>query len=235
MMNHPIPPLPPPLRRTRRATGVARFAAGLTALAAGAAMVIGATMALFSATRTSSDNTFTSGTVTVGLGSESVTCEIPQIMPGDSSAGYSIGSKDLSTCVYDVVYTGNAPAWLAVDVKVDGGTPSLYTAASDGFQLQLKTAAGLSLVSGTSYTKIDGTTSSLVNGAATTNLLLATSPASQNQAVKFNLDYMLPTAAPNTLQGGTVSVTLTFHAVQSDNQPVGSCTAGRQCNSITWS
>jgi hypothetical protein len=29
-------------------------------------------------------------------------------------------------------------------------------------------------------------------------------------------------------------VTLTFHAVQASNQPLGGCVAGRQCSDITW-
>lgn len=232
-MKHPTPPLVG--NRTGERRSLRRMLAGATALLAGGALVVGATMALFSATRTSDANSFTSGTVSVGLGTESVTCQISQIMPGDSSAGHPTGSKDMSTCVYDVKYTGNAPAWLAVDVLVNGGSPSLYTAGSDGFQMLVKTGAGLTLVNGTSYTKVDGTTASLVDGTATNNLLLSATPAAQNDTVKFNVDYLLPTLAPNSLQGGTVSVTLTFHAVQSDNQPVGSCTAGRQCNTITWS
>jgi len=212
-----------------------RLLSGATALLAGAALVVGATMALFSATRTSDANTFTAGTVSVGIGSESVTCEISQIMPGDSSAGHPVGSKDMSTCVYDVRYTGNAPAWLAVDVLVDGGSPSLYTAGANGFQLLLKTGAGLTLVNGTTFTAVNGTATSLADGVSTDNLLLNAAPAAQNDSVRFDVDYLLPTLAPNALQGGTVSVTLTFHAVQSDNQPIGSCVAGRQCNSITWS
>jgi hypothetical protein len=37
------------------------------------------------------------------------------------------------------------------------------------------------------------------------------------------------------LQGATTSISLTFRAVQSANQPVGSCVVGRQCNTISWS
>ncbi|MEY4031135.1 MAG: hypothetical protein RL573_46, partial [Actinomycetota bacterium] len=39
----------------------------------------------------------------------------------------------------------------------------------------------------------------------------------------------------NSLQGGTASITLTFHAVQAANQSVGSCVAGQQCSTIVWS
>ncbi|MBM3638955.1 MAG: hypothetical protein FJW98_05910 [Actinobacteria bacterium] len=64
---------------------------------------------------------------------------------------------------------------------------------------------------------------------------MSATPATKNTSVLFNVNYLLPTLAPNALQGGTTSVALTFHAVQSANQPIGSCVAGRQCNSITWS
>lgn len=213
---------------------LARGAAGIAALAAGAAVALGITVALFSATQTSSSNTFTAGTVSVGLGSESVTCQIAQIMPGDSSVGHPSGSKDLSTCVYDVRYTGNAPAWLAVDILVQGGTPSLYTGSSTGFQVLLTANDTLTLVNGTSYLAQNGSSTSLSSGVTAGDLLLSTTPAEQGDAIRFDVDYLLPTLAPNALQGGEVSVTLTFHAVQSDNQPVGTCVAGRQCGGIVW-
>ena len=205
------------------------------AVVAAAALVIGVTTALFSATRQSDANTFTSGTVEVALGSESVTCNVAQIMPGDSSVGHPTGSRDMSTCKYDVRYTGNAPAWLAVDVLVEGGSPALYTGGTDGFQVLLRTTTGLNLVNGTTWTAGDGTATPLANGTAVTRLLLSTTPAATGDAVTFDLDYLLPQAAPNALQGGSTTITLTFRAVQSDNQPIGSCVAGRQCTGITWS
>jgi hypothetical protein len=197
--------------------------------------MMGVTTALYSATRTSDTNTFTAGTVEVALGSSSVTCNVPQIMPGDSSAGHPSGSRDMSTCVYDVRYTGTAPAWLAVDVLVDGGSPALYTGGADGFQVLLRTSGGLNLVDGTTWKAGNGTPTALVNGTTVTRLLLSGTPATSGDTVTFNLDYLLPMSAPNALQGGASSVTLTFRAVQSDNQPIGSCVAGRQCTGISWS
>ncbi len=82
---------------------------------------------------------------------------------------------------------------------------------------------------------VAGAATNITNGSTIQNLLVSATPATQNSSVIFNLNYLLPTLAPNALQGGTASVTLTFHAVQSANQPIGSCVAGRQCNSIAWS
>ncbi|MDA3029556.1 MAG: TasA family protein [Actinomycetota bacterium] len=211
-----------------------RGAALLTALTASAALTIGMTTALFSDSETSNANTFTAGTVTVGLGSESVTCEVAQVMPGDSSAGWSGGSNDLDTCVYDVTYTGDAPAWLAVDVLVEGGSPSLYTGDSDGFQMLLTNDDSIEFVNGVEYLDASGSATTVIGGTSVEDLLVSATPASQGDAVRFDLNHLLPTAAPNALQGGSVSVTLTFHAVQSDNQPIGACVAGRVCESIIW-
>ena len=211
-----------------------RGTTGLIALAAGTAAVLGLSAALFTATQTSDVNTFTAGTVSVGLGTESVTCEVGQIMPGDSSSGYPAGSNDLNTCVYDVRYTGDAPAWLAVDVLVEGGSPALYNAGADGLQLRLTANDTVTMLSNTNYVDAAGTPTSIASGTTVENLLVSTTPADQGDAVVFDLDYLLPTIAPNALQGGTASITLTFHAVQSDNQPIGSCVAGRQCDTVDW-
>jgi hypothetical protein len=90
------------------------------------------------------------------------------------------------------------------------------------------------MVSSTSYVDQAGMPTSIASGTAVENLLVSTTPAAPGETVVFDLDYLLPTIAPNALQGGTASVTLTFHAVQSDNQPIGSCVAGRQCGTIDW-
>ena len=139
-------------------------------------------------------------------------------------------------CVFDQAHQpGDALANQAVDVLVEGGSPALYTGGADGFQVLLRTSGGLNLVDGTTWKAGNGTATPLVNGTEVTRLLLATTPATTDDTVTFNLDYLLPTSAPNALQGGATSVTLTFRAVQSDNQPIGACVAGRQCTGITWS
>jgi predicted ribosomally synthesized peptide with SipW-like signal peptide len=199
------------------------------------AVGLGVTSALFSDTQTSIANTFEAGSVEVGLGSTSRVCSVTDILPGDSSANYGSGSQSLLPCIYDVTYTGTSSAWLAVDIAVTGGPPALYTGSGSGLQLKLDADGSTSFVTGTSYTTVSGSASNISSGATISNLLVSATPATQNSSVIFNLNYLLPTLAPNSLQGGAASVTLTFHAVQSANQPIGSCVAGRQCNSITWS
>lgn len=216
-----------------------RFASSLgsvaLAFAAVSALAVGATMALFSATETSGTNTFAAGTVSVGLGSTSTTCTVTNMMPGDSSANYGSGSASLTPCDYRVKYTGSGAAWLAVDVAVTAGSPALYTATSGGLQLRIGVNGGASMVSGTTFKTQGGADTTLTAGSTVTNLLVSSVPATTDDLVNFDIDYLLPLLAPNALQGGTATVTLTFHAVQSSNQPIGGCVAGRQCSDITWS
>lgn len=49
--------------------------------------------------------------------------------------------------------------------------------------------------------------------------------------VGFSLDYALPSGSGNAYQGDSVTVTLTFHAVQSSSNALpADCAAGQQCN-----
>ncbi|MEY3744691.1 MAG: hypothetical protein RLZ48_369, partial [Actinomycetota bacterium] len=123
----------------------------------------------------------------------------------------------------------------AVDVTVTAGTTALYTATSSGLQMKVGVNGGATVMSGTTYKNTSGADTTLVSGTPVTNILLSTTPAATNDASTFNIDYLLPLLAPNSLQGGTASITLTFHAVQAANQSVGSCVAGQQCSTIVWS
>lgn len=206
-------------------------------IAAGSAVVVAmaaGSVALFSDTKTSSTNSFDAGTVSVGLGSTSTTCTIDLLMPDDSSAGFGSGSQSKSTCTYAVKYTGTVDAWLAADVLVETGTPSLYTGTSNGLQYKVKVAGGPTLVNGTTFTSVAGSSTQVTAGSSVSNILLSSNPAVEGDELEFNIDYLLPRLAPNALQGGSSTITITFHAVQSANQPIGSCAAGRQCNAITW-
>ncbi len=208
---------------------------GLLAIAAAGALTIGATMSLFSASESSSANAFATGTVAVGLGdSASVTCNVSEMSPGDSSAGSSTGSKSLDTCTYNVKYTGSLPAWLSVDVAVNSTGTNLYTAGATGLQFYVKDGS-TSIVDGVNYKVIGGTNTAITSGSTVEHILLNDTPVQGPNARNFNIDYLLPLLAPNALQGGSTSIQLTFNAVQSANQPIGSCVAGRQCNTITWS
>ena len=212
-------------------------AAAIASIGSAATLATGLTSGLFSASATSGGNVFTAGTVTLAAGSPaSVTCTISDMVPGDSSAGAPIGAKADTTCTYNVKYTGSATAWLGVDIAVtNGGTP-MYDGTATGLQLYLNDASPTTYLTstapagGTIYLQQGGTPASLPAGA-TADLLVGTTPAAPNTDVSFSLDYALPSGAGNAYQGGSVTVTLTFHAVQSGNNALpADCAAGQQCN-----
>lgn len=205
----------------------------ISALAAVAAFTLGSTSALFSGTEASAAQSMTAGTVSVGLGATSTTCSVVNLMPGDSSTGHTEGSLARTQCTYNVKYTGSASAWLAADIAVNNGTTPLYTANGDGLQFLVK-ANSTTLMNGTTYVPLAGGTAAVPGDGSVKNLLLNSTPAAENDTVSFTIDYLLPLAAANALQGGSSSMTLTFHAVQSANQPLGSCMVGRPCTGITW-
>ncbi|MBU6316401.1 MAG: M73 family metallopeptidase [Acidobacteria bacterium] len=215
--------------------------AGLAAVAAVGTLTVGGAWALFSASETSANNSFVAGTVTVGdTGTASTTCDVTGMMPGDSSAGFGSLNEALDACAYRVKYTGSASAFLAVDIAVVApsaalpSSPALYTASATG--LQVKVSDGTStFMNGTTFRVLSGANTTVSAGTPVTNLLVATTPAATGDEFTFDIRYALPTLAPNSLQGGSATVTLTFHAVQSANQTSDGCTAGQQCNTITWS
>lgn len=206
-------------------------AAAATTVGAVATLVAGFTFGLFSASQGSGSNSFTAGTVSVGAGTPaSVTCTITNTVPGDSSTGAPSGSKSDTPCTFNVQYAGSANAWLGVDVAISNGSTALYDGSSTGLQLYLKDGGSATYLSGTSYTQEGGTSATLPNAGAS-NLLVSTSQATANSAVDFTLNYALPASAGNGYQGGSVTVTFTFHAVQAGNNTLpADCLAGQQCN-----
>jgi hypothetical protein len=160
------------------------------------------------------------------------------MVPGNSSSGAPTGNKADAQCTYNVTYTGSAGAYLAVDVAVSNGGTALYDGSANGLQLYLADGHSTSYLTGTSFKQQGGTSASLPVGS-TSNLLVSTAPATNGTAVNFSLDYALPSSAGNTYQGGSTTVTLTFHAVQSGNNALPSgCAAGQQCNAgsgFAWS
>lgn len=204
-----------------------------SALFALGALTLGTTMALFWASSTSDSQQFAAGTVSIGNGAADVTCAVTNLMPGDSSTGWTSGSKDRGQCTFNVEYTGSASAWLSVDVAVTNGSTALYSGAN-GLQLKVKDGSH-TYVDGTSYTPAAGGSATLSAGTPVTHFLLSTTPATNGDSVSFTVDYMLPLASPNSFQGGSSSVVLTFHAVQSANQSVAGCVAGSPCSAVSWS
>ncbi len=236
---------------------IALGAGALATVGAVGTLVAGVTFGLFSATPiTSGTNSFTAGTVAVSTTTPaSVTCSVTagtqptNMVPGDSSVGAPLGSKADQTCTYNVKYTGSAPAYLAVDATVANGTPALYDGSNNGVQFYLKDGSATYASStatngqtagggGTTFAQEGGTPASLPVGT-TSNLLVSRTAATTGGTVSFSLDYLLPLSSGNTYQGGSSTVTLTFHAVQSGNQTLpADCAAGQQCNAsgtFAWS
>jgi hypothetical protein len=226
--------------------------AAVTVIGAVATLVAGFTFGLFSATESGGTNSFTAGTVTVTTTTPaSVTCTITTMVPGDASTNFSPAYSNSSDtpCTYNVEYTGSASAWLGVDVAVSNGSTSLFSSGSaTGIQFQLKDGTPTTYVSssatnstGTGDTTYDaqGGTATALPATGVSDLLVSTTAATNGTVVDFSLDYGLPLDSGNAFQGGSVTVTLTFHAVQSKNNslPVA-CAAGDQCNaggSFAWS
>lgn len=220
---------------------VLNIVASLAAIAAMGTLTIGGAWALFSASETSASNSFVAGTVTVGDGSTaSTTCDVTGMMPGDSSAGFGSLNEQLSACAYRVKYTGSAAAYLAVDIAVVApsaalpSSPGLYDSSATGLQVHVSDGTS-TFMNGTTFKVLSGADTTVAAGTPVTNLLVSTTPAVTDDEFTFDIRYALPTLAPNALQGGSATVTLTFHAVQSANQSSSGCTAGQQCNTITWS
>jgi len=223
---------------------LAIIAGSIATVGAAATLAGGITFGLFSASGASGANTFTGGTVTVAAGTPaSVTCTITNMVPGDSSVGAPIGSKADTACTYNMKYTGSATAYLAVDVAVANTGTALYDGTNTGLQLYLKDGTSTYLTStaptaGTTFTAQGGTATSLPVGT-TADLLVSPTPAATNATVSFTLNYAVPILSGNTYQGGSSTVTLTFHAVQAGNNPVtGACLAGQQClptSTFIWS
>ena len=235
MKNKPTDNQPGPEAGRPGGAGSRRFRrlASVVLVTASAGLALVGTSALFTDSETNQSDTFATGTVTVGLGATSTTCNVTELAPGDSSAGYGSGSAGRTTCTYKVKYTGSLPAYLGVDVNVANGATPMFTGTASGLQLKVATSDGVSVVNGTAYKNQAGSDVTVVAGTQVPNILVKSTPAVTNDEVTFTVDYLLPLAAPNSLQASSSSVQLTFHAVQSANQTT-SCVAGRQCTSINW-
>jgi hypothetical protein len=227
---------------------------GITTVGAAAALLAGATFGFFSsAGDASGNNTFTGGNVLVGLdGSSSVTCAIGPMSPGDTQAK----SGNVS-CEYDVKYTGNVNAYMALDLAITGASgtaavPYTQTTAPPVAQgLYDGTATGLQLtigdgtttyMAGTQYnthvvTPTPATLTPTAGTASINDLLVNASPITTNATTHLTVTYTLPTTAGNAYNLARSTVVLRIHAVQADNNAIpADCSAGHVCAAaMTWS
>ena len=231
----------------KRRFGVRRLlvaASYAVSLAAVAALVTGATYGFFSATQSSSSNSFTAGNVTLGQ-SAVQTCAVTGLGPNDASTGWTPGGTDMQ-CSFTVTYQGSVPAYLGLDVSIAGTTlgvdPTgaltghyLYDSGSNGLQLLIRDQQG-SPVTYMTGTTLGGSATSGTS-PSTADLLVSKTAFTNGGSVTFTVDYSLPSTTTNAYQGAGSSVTLTAHAVQaSNNGSTALCTAGQVCAGITsWS
>jgi hypothetical protein len=187
-----------------------RLALGAGAVAtvgAVATLVAGVTFGLFSSTPGSETNNFTAGTVTLSSDATGH-CNIAQVMPGDSG-----------TCTFVATYSGDAPAFVALDTSLSG--TGLYDGGAAGLQLSVAD---------------DNSTAYALSG---TNLYVgADAAAPANTVHTFTVTWSFPDAgtANNPYQGKTTTLTMTAHAVQQKNNGTGCVTLGVACGTITsWS
>lgn len=227
----------------------------VTTVGAAAALIAGATFGFFSSAGTpSGSNTFTAGTVVVGLdpGGTQVLCTIGPMSPGDTQA-----KSGNVVCKYDIKYTGTVNAFMAMDLSItgSGGTPAvaytqttapsavqgLYDSSATGLQITITDDDGASYMSGTSYTnQAHGAATLTATGgsASIANLLVTPTAITTNETKSVTVNYTLPTTADNSYNLATSALVLRIHAVQADNNllPVGCTTAGHVCaTAMTWS
>lgn len=227
----------------------------VTTIGAAATLLAGATFGFFSSAGVGSgSSTFTAGRVVVGLGGgTTVTCTT-----GPMSAGDSQSKSGNAACQYDVQYTGNVPAFLALDVAITG-TPGtsieipytqttaptakqgLYDGSITGLQLDIHDGSSVSYVSGIHYNDQAPVSQVLTasGGAASVSDLLVTGAAitSATAPTHVTVNFTLPPGAGNGYNGATSTITLRIHAVQADNNPITSgCVVGNVCSTgMAWS
>jgi hypothetical protein len=229
--------------------------AAVTTVGAAAALIAGATFGFFSSAGTATgNNTFTAGKVVVGLdpGGTQVTCAIGPMSPGDTQA-----KSGNVACKYDIKYTGNVNAFMAMDLSITGagGTPQiahtqttapaaaqgLYDGSATGLQFTITDDDAASYMSGVSYTNQAHASATLTptgGSASIANLLVTAVPITTNETKSVTVNYTLPTTADNAYNLATSTLVLRIHAVQADNNalPVGCTTAGHVCTtSMNWS
>ncbi len=191
-------------------------------LGAAAALAVGASYALFSSTATPQTATISAATVTLtNTGSANAkACTFQDIVPGDNLG---------SACTYTVEYTGNAPAWLLLNVSTTSTAGSGGQALIDGGAFGLIPQISYGYSTGT---QLFGYSTGMGPTCQTTNSVESCSSSSDNQVVNtggypitggsytFTISGAMnigTDAQNNPYQGSTGTVTVQAWAVQSVN------------------
>jgi len=232
----------PERRIFARKRRVARAAAAVAIVAAAWALGAGVALAFFSDSTSSLAN-LALGTVSLG-NPQTTTCTYNALTPGDLTGS--------THCTFSVTYTGSLPAYMALDVQIQATAGSGGTTLYDGTNTKGLT---LSISDGghSSYTIPTGpgsTGSPCPSGdtcwTASNELAATYGPTSviftSGSSVTFTLTPMFPTSVKNPYQGGSATVLLTAHAVQSPGNTIpGTCnttTIGQSCpagGGFAWS
>ena len=177
------------------------------ALLASGGMVWAASYSAFSATTSNPTNNWTAGTVALSDNdSETALFTATNLKPGSSAARCitvtSTGSLASTVKLYGTDYatTNNLAANLNLKVEEGSGSTS---ADCTGF-----TAAGAAIFDGT-LTSFSTTRTSFANGAGTW------APAAGTQTKSYRVTYVLNANTPDSAQGGTARVGLTWEAQNS--------------------
>ena len=205
------------------------------------ALATGVTFGLFSATSTSTSNSFAAGNVTLTSG-PNTTCTITSIVPGDSNP---------AACTLEATYTGGVAAVFALDLSItsqtpgsgpntyvegsDTGTaptnaPGLFDGTATGLQLTLTDNNGNTyLYNGHDWKDQSGATQNLFSNQGY-DLLAGDTSASP---ITWTLGWSLPLNAGNGYQNAATTIRMQAHAVQQQNNDPYSlgtpCVTGQQC------
>jgi hypothetical protein len=177
------------------------------ALLASGGLVWSASYSAFSATTSNPTNNWTSGTVALSDNdSETALFSATNLKPGASAAKCitvtSSGSLASTVKLYGTDYATTNNLAGSINLKVEEGTGST-SADCAGF-----TAGGAAIFDGT-LTSFATTKTSFANGAGTW------APAAGTQTKSYRVTYVLNANTPDSAQGGTARVGLTWEAQNS--------------------
>ena len=177
------------------------------ALLASGGLVWSASYSAFSATTSNPTNNWTSGTVALSDNdSETALFSATNLKPGASAAKCitvtSSGSLASTVKLYGTDYATTNNLANSINLKVEEGSGST-SADCAGF-----TASGAAIFDG-SLPSFATTKTSFANGAGTW------APAAGTQAKSYRVTYVLSANTPDTAQGGTAQVGLTWEAQNS--------------------
>ncbi len=224
---------------TNRRRRLLLAASSLAAISMVGSLGAAVTFGFFSSTAAQTSK-FAAGTVTLAESASSA-CSVTGILPGATGG----------PCTLQVTYSGSVAAYLGLDVFIATkaqvpGTIPLYDPSDSSNDLQISVSDGQSpqvtYLAPTSVPTVVGCTTVPGSGFDSTyicyelsDVLVSTTPFTNDGTDTFTTTVSVPTSSTTGYQGGTASIVLLAHAVQSAHQNPGSCTAGSPCTSIVWS